>query len=147
MSQQKNLICLILTLVNNIEKRRNAKVKVVYLQESVRTMLTTRQLSSKWGHFRFIYSMGLFDYLTPPVAKAVLRNLYQLLQPGGEMIIGNFHVSNPSKIYMEYWGDWVLYYRTEEEFLNLLKIEQGVEKSVTFDDTGIQMFLRIKRHN
>lgn len=133
------------TLIDEIEKRLSAKVKVEYLQESVRTMLSTRRLASKWGQFHFIYSMGLFDYLTPPVARAVLASLYQLLQSKGEMIVGNFHVSNPSRVYMEYWGDWVLYYRTEEEFTNLLKRETGAEKSVTLDETGIQMFLQVRR--
>ena len=132
-------------LIDEIEKRLNTKVKVEYLQESVRTMLSTRRLASKLDQFHFIYSMGLFDYLTPPVAKAVLWNLYQLIQPKGEMIVGNFHVSNPCRIYMEYWGDWVLYYRTEEEFYNLLKRDTEAEKSITFDETGIQMFLQIKR--
>jgi len=132
------------SLVNEIEKRLNTKVKVEYLQESVRTMLSTRRLASKWGQFHFIYSMGLFDYLTPPVARAVLWNLYQLLRPKGGMIVGNFHVSNPSRVYMEYWGDWAIYYRTEEEFGNLFKRGLGAEKSVTFDETGIQMFLQIR---
>jgi extracellular factor (EF) 3-hydroxypalmitic acid methyl ester biosynthesis protein len=92
-----------------------------------------------------IYSMGLFDYLTPPVAAAVLTSLYQLLKPGGEMMIGNFHVSNPSRYYMEYWLDWVLYYRTEKEFLSLLKDAPSGNARVEFDGTGIQMFLRVTK--
>ncbi|GAH98529.1 unnamed protein product, partial [marine sediment metagenome] len=67
------------------------KIEVDYLNASVRTMLATRQLIKEWGQFDFIYSMGLFDYLTPPVATAVLGRLYQLLKPGGDMLIGNFH--------------------------------------------------------
>ncbi|MFC1543163.1 class I SAM-dependent methyltransferase [Candidatus Neomarinimicrobiota bacterium] len=133
------------SLVGKIEQKLGASAEVEYFQESVRTMLTTRNLVSKLGQFQCIYSMGLFDYLTPPVAKAVLRNLYQLLQPTGEMLVGNFHVSNPDRIYMEYWGDWVLYYRTEEEFSNLFRKEMGTECSVTFDETGIQMFLKIRK--
>lgn len=133
------------SLVGRLEQKLGARIKVEYLQESVRTMLSTRRLALKLGQFHFIYSMGLFDYLTPPVARAVLWNLYQLLQPEGEMIVGNFHVSNPSRIYMEYWGDWVLYYRTQEEFINLFKSGTEATKSVTFDETGIQMFLQIKR--
>ena len=78
--------------------------------------------------------MGLFDYLTPPVARAVLEKLYQLLKPGGELMIGNFHVSNPSKYYMEYWADWVLYYRTEEEFRDLPKDPTTAKVSLFFID-------------
>ncbi|UCH63505.1 MAG: class I SAM-dependent methyltransferase [Fidelibacterota bacterium] len=145
LDQDKAALAEAASLVGQIELNLGARIKVGYLQESVRTMLSTLRLASKLGQFHFIYSMGLFDYLTPPVARAVLWNLYQLLQPEGEMIVGNFHVSNPNRIYMEYWGDWVLYYRTEEEFFNLLKSGAEAARSTTFDETGIQMFLQIKR--
>ncbi len=89
--------------------------------------------------------MGLFDYLTPPVAKAVLIKLYQLLNTGGEMVTGNFHVSNPSKYYMEYWLDWVLYYRTEDEFKDLIGDISTADVKVSFEDTGSQMFLHVTK--
>ncbi len=133
--------------VNQIEKSLDCKISVDYLNESVRTMLSTPQLKRKWGKFQFIYSMGLFDYLTPPVARAVLKKLYELLDVGGEMVIGNFHVSNPSRYYMEYWLDWVLYYRTDEEFLELLEGDSSAEVEVSFEDTGVQMFLRIRKRD
>jgi len=134
-------------LIEMLEIKSGTKLDVTYLNESVRTMLTSTEITDKWGKFNFIYSMGLFDYLTPPAARVVIRKLFQLLAPGGEMIIGNFHVSNPSKIYMEYWLDWVLYYRTEEEFKGLLSSEPNAETSVFFENTGSQMFLHVKKQN
>ena len=59
--------------------------------------------------------MGLFDYLTPPVARAVLARLLDLLAPGGALVVGNFHVANRSRVYMDYWMDWPLYYRSEAD--------------------------------
>ncbi|UCF91786.1 MAG: class I SAM-dependent methyltransferase [Desulfobacterales bacterium] len=132
-------------LVDQIESKLNTHIGVDYLNESVRTMLATPQLKTKLGQFHFVYSMGLFDYLTPPVASAVLGKLYQLLKPGGEMVIGNYHISNPGRHYMEYWLDWVLFYRTEEDFKHLLKDAPDAEVDVFFDDTGVQMFLRVKK--
>jgi extracellular factor (EF) 3-hydroxypalmitic acid methyl ester biosynthesis protein len=108
-------------------------------------MLGAPQLKEILGEFHFIYSMGLFDYLTPRVASAVFGKVYQLLKPGGEMIAGNFHVSNPSRYYMEYWADWVLYHRTEEEFKALLSKAASAEIDLFFDDTRSQMFLHIKK--
>ncbi len=133
------------SVVKRLEKKFGKKLRVDYLEESVRTMMSTRKLASKLGKFDFIYSMGLFDYLIPPVAKAVLRNLYGLLQSSGEIIVGNFHISNKSRFYMEYWNDWVLYYRTEQGFLALLEGLEPSSKSVLFEETGCQMFLRIKK--
>jgi extracellular factor (EF) 3-hydroxypalmitic acid methyl ester biosynthesis protein len=133
--------------IDQIEKSFGTKIKADYLNESVRTMLATPQLKHEWGQFHFIYSMGLFDYLTPPVAKAVLEKLYSLLMPGGELIVGNYHVSNPGKYYMEYWLDWVLYYRTEKDFLQLTSDMHSKTVNVAFDNTRIQMFLHVKRDN
>ena len=133
-------------IVDQIEKRLGRTVPVTYLNESVRTMLATRHLEEKWGQFDFVYSMGLFDYLTPPVAAAVIRKLYDLLIPEGEMTIGNFHVSNPSKHYMEYWLDWVLYYRNESEFKELLGDVSTAETRVSFEDTRVQMFLHVRKN-
>jgi extracellular factor (EF) 3-hydroxypalmitic acid methyl ester biosynthesis protein len=133
------------TQIELIEKKLGQKIEVEFLNESVRTMLKTADLGKRWGNFDYIYSMGLFDYLTPPVAKAVIGKLFQILNVGGEMIIGNFHISNASRYYMEYWLDWVLFYRTEQEFVDLLKNVTSAETKIIFEDTGSQMFMQVKR--
>jgi len=130
-------------MVENLEQKLNSAIQAKYILGSVRTMLTSRRLDQTWGRFDSIYSMGLFDYLIPPVAKAVLRKLIQLLEPGGELVIGNFHVTNRDRTYMEYWGDWVLYYRTEQDMLELVGDTPGIEAKITFEDTGAQMFLHL----
>jgi len=132
-------------VVRDIRERLHKSPKVDLIQGSVRTMLFSRQTKQKWGQFHFIYSMGLFDYLTFRVARAVLDRLYRLLEPGGELIIGNFHVSNPSKYYMEYWVDWVLFHRTEEEFRSMVEGIDPATVSIIYDDTGSQMFLRLNK--
>lgn len=134
-------------LIDQIEKDLKVKVEVEYVSGSVRTMLGTPELRKRDGEFHFIYSMGLFDYLAPRVASAVLGRLYRLLKPGGQLIAGNFHVSNPSKCYMDYWADWVLYHRTEEEFRDLLRDAPTAEVDLFFEDTGSQMFLQITKQS
>jgi extracellular factor (EF) 3-hydroxypalmitic acid methyl ester biosynthesis protein len=131
--------------IDSLERALNTRVSVEYLRESVRTMLVAPRLRERWGKFDLIYSMGLFDYLTPPVASAVLSRLYQLLNPGGEMMIGNFHVRNPNRHAMEYWLDWVIYHRDEDEFRDLATDVPPETVSIDTDHTGIQMFLRIQK--
>jgi extracellular factor (EF) 3-hydroxypalmitic acid methyl ester biosynthesis protein len=46
---------------------------------------------------------------------------------------------------MEYWVDWVLFHRTEKEFLSMLDGISPAKTSVLYDDTGSQMFLHIKK--
>ncbi len=132
-------------LVGEIESALHTEISVDFIKESVRTMLVTRGLKDRWGQFHFIYSMGLFDYLTAPVAAAVLKKLYQLLQQGGELAIGNFFVTNPSRYYMEYWHDWKIIHRTEDDFRQMAEGLPGAEVSVLFDRTGIQMLLHVRK--
>lgn len=131
--------------VKKLESRLGCELSVRSLHESVRTLLATRTLRERWGSFHFIYSMGLFDYLTPPVAEAVIKKLYALLEPGGELAIGNFHVDNPTRLFMDYWLDWPLYYRTEAEFASLATALDGARSSVEYDATGVQMLLRVRK--
>jgi extracellular factor (EF) 3-hydroxypalmitic acid methyl ester biosynthesis protein len=46
---------------------------------------------------------------------------------------------------MEYWLDWVLYYRTEEDLRDLLGNDPSAKTDVFFDDTGVQMFLHVEK--
>ncbi|UCD81508.1 MAG: class I SAM-dependent methyltransferase [Desulfobacterales bacterium] len=131
--------------IYDIEKNSGARVQKEYLNMSVRLMLATAPPLNNLGTYHFIYSMGLFDYLSTPAAKGVIEKLYRMLAPGGEMVIGNFHLSNPSKYFMEYWGDWYLIHRTEDEFKNLLPETTAADISIIFENTGSQMFLDIKK--
>ena len=129
--------------VHKVENKLNCKIKADYIKGSVRTMLSPRKLKKQWGKFDFIYSLGLFDYLNAPVARAVLGALYDLLSTGAEMVIGNFHVSNRSRYHMEYWGDWKLIHRSEEDFKNLIQ-NLATQSNIIFENTGNQMFLHLK---
>ena len=131
-------------LVSSIEEQFSQKIQVDYVNLSVRMMFGRKSAARNLDKFHFIYSMGLFDYLTTPVAKAVIDELYQLLIPGGELVIGNFHVSNPSRLFMEYWGDWHLIHRTEEELRELLSSLDPSAVSIIFEETRSQMFLIAK---
>ncbi|MDH4262956.1 MAG: class I SAM-dependent methyltransferase [Spirochaetia bacterium] len=131
--------------IRRIENRFATKVDYNFLNESVRTMLRIRDLNLKWGQFHFIYSMGLFDYLSARVAQSVIEKLYSLLLPGGRMVIGNYHEANPTKTYMDYWGDWVLYYRSEEEFMQITGNLNPCKKEIVFEDSHCQMFLIIEK--
>jgi len=132
-------------IVKNIEDTVGLAPKVDYVQGSIRTMLFSRKLRQEWGQFDFIYALGIFDYLTSRVAKAVLDRLCELLSPGGELVIGNYHISNPSKYFMGYWGDWFLIHRTEKEFKGLFQNNPKDKVSLLYDETGSQMFLHIQK--
>jgi extracellular factor (EF) 3-hydroxypalmitic acid methyl ester biosynthesis protein len=89
--------------------------------------------------------MGLFDYLTTPVARAVLTRAYELLAPGGTLLVGNFHVGCPTRVQMDYWGDWPLVYRTEEAMLALADGLPEAGRALLWDEHRCQLFLRLTR--
>jgi extracellular factor (EF) 3-hydroxypalmitic acid methyl ester biosynthesis protein len=122
-----------------------APIAATWVNDSVRTLLRTRDLAGRLGRFDFIYTMGLFDYLTPPVARALLAKLYELLAPGGRLVAGNYHPKNPSRYYMAYWLDWILYYRTTDEMLALAADLPGAIAEVELDSSGAQLFLKVRR--
>ena len=47
---------------------------------------------------------------------------------------------------MEYIMDWTLYYRDEDSMLELVKnIPEPLEYNLSFEESGNQMFLHIKK--
>ena len=131
--------------IRRIEEARGVRVQVEEVGESVRTLMRIRDLAGRFGRFHFVYSMGLFDYLLAPVARALLTRLWELVLPGGTLIVGNFHPGCTSRTYLDYWCDWSLVYRTEEEFLALADGVEGAKVTLQFEETRSQMFMRLER--
>ncbi len=132
--------------IRRLEAARGARLSVRYVQDSVRTMIRTRDLGRTLGRHHFVYSMGLFDYLSTPVARAILSRVWEVVLPGGTLLVGNFHARTPTRVHMAYWGDWSLCYRTEESFRGLAEGFLDVASSgIEFDHTGCQMFLRLEK--
>ena len=97
--------------------------------------------------FDLIWSAGLFDYFKGKHFVYLLKKYYEYLNEGGEIIIGNFNVENPSRRSMEIMGDWFLYHRSADE-LKQFAIQAGVEESkieVIQEPLGINLFLRVKK--
>lgn len=97
--------------------------------------------------YRLIWSAGLFDYLDDAKFKYLLQRLYAFLDDEGELIIGNFSESNPTRNYMEIVGDWRLYHRSSEK-LHCLVQECGVDQSdirIDCEPERVNLFVHIKR--
>ncbi|HON59558.1 MAG TPA: methyltransferase domain-containing protein [Smithella sp.] len=94
--------------------------------------------------FDLIWSAGLFDYLNDNYFKMLLNKMLNFVKSGGEIIIGNFSVNNPTRDYME-CGNWFLYHRTEEDLIRL-GIECGIPREqirVGSEPLGVNLFLHL----
>jgi SAM-dependent methyltransferase len=97
--------------------------------------------------YDLIWSAGMFDYFKNKHFVFLVKKYYEYLNDGGEMIIGNFNVKNPSRKSMEILCDWFLYHRSPEE-LKGFAIQAGIEESkidVIQEPLGINLFLRVKK--
>jgi SAM-dependent methyltransferase len=66
-----------------------------------------------------VYAAGLYDYLPDGVAMALTQRLFDLVAPGGELLIGNFVPDFPGVAYMEAFMDWALLTRSEIDLRGL----------------------------
>jgi hypothetical protein len=71
------------------------------------------------GRFDVVYSTGLFDYLQQPTAQRLAWVMFQMLRPGGQLVVANFLPGIPDLGYMESFMDWHLVYRNRQEMMSV----------------------------
>ena len=99
------------------------------------------------GCYDLIWSAGVFDYLSDRLFVLALRRLSAHLDVGGELVIGNFSPTNPSRRWMESLGDWRLEHRSADQLLALAKgagIRKG-DASVRSESLGVNLFLHVTK--
>merc|ERR1719331_3397682 len=94
-----------------------------------------------------VYSLGLSDYLKDDILVKLLNVAYQLLRPGGIVIVGNFHTSNPDKACLDHVLEWKLIHRSEADMHRLMSMSLfGCPcEEILRDSTGIQMLATGRR--
>ena len=98
------------------------------------------------NQYDVIWSAGLFDYFNDRLFVFMLKRMRNWLHEGGEIVVGNFGLYNPSRTYMEVFGEWFLEHRSAET-LRGLAAEAGYGlKQIAIDSEplGINLFLRIR---
>lgn len=89
-----------------------------------------------------VYSIGLIDYFNDEFVVKLMDWIYDLLRPGGRVILGNFHPRNPDKAAMDYVLDWRLIHRDEAKMDELYQRSQFGRGStqIKFEEEGINLF-------
>ncbi len=97
--------------------------------------------------YHLIWSAGLFDYFDDRTFTRLLNRLIGNVEPGGEIVIGNFAVGNPTEGYMELFTGWYLHHRSPEQLIKLAQaagIEDVNRIKVDQEEVGVNLFLRIQ---
>ncbi len=96
--------------------------------------------------YDLIWSAGLFDYLDEKTFMMLLSKQMTFLKSGGELVVGNFSLNNPTRDYME-CGNWFLHHRSSDDLIKITE-ECGVPRdkiSVKSESLGVNLFLHLSR--
>ncbi len=88
------------------------------------------------GQFDFVYAAGLFDYLNRAAAIGLATRMFEMVRPGGLMLIPNFLVDVADSGYMEAFMDWHLIYRDHADMHELAAAlpQDALAQCGLFDD-------------
>ncbi len=106
--------------------------------------------------YDLVYSAGLYDYIkTYPNDKnkgalALTRNLFQLVKPGGTLVIGNMgtNIYGADLFSMEYLQNWLIIKRNESDmlaFANAIPENDISHIEVVKEPEKVNYFLRIEK--
>ncbi|MCP4689834.1 MAG: class I SAM-dependent methyltransferase [Desulfobacterales bacterium] len=98
-------------------------VKKNFLDKPVSTLhLSIFDILKRKGTFPgmdLIYSAGLYDYLNVKTAKRLTKLLFDMLSPGGWILLANFLDGIKDVGYMETYMGWHLTFRNEMDMVDL----------------------------
>lgn len=97
--------------------------------------------------YPLVWSGGLFDYFDDRQFKHLLARLYQFVEEGGELVVGNFSEDNPDRPYMEVLMEWELNHRSEDQLRELALACDIPPENITVgsETTGVNLFLHVKK--
>ena len=122
-----------------------ARLPIKCAPQSIQRLLMPRP---DLGKFDLIYSAGMYNYLPDSLAWRLTSFLFELLLPGGTLMIGNFVPNNANRAYMETFMDWRVVLRDEIQMMQLvseLPAAEIAERSIATDDGGNIAYLEIRK--
>lgn len=127
------------------ESRFPGRVRIVFLNESIKRLLRDRHLFDAYQGFDAVYSCGLFDYLQHATAIGLARSLYAAARPGGRVFIANM-VDHRSRWVMEHQLEWKLLYRSRQELLEIgRRAAPDAAIRLLEEETGVNPFIELVR--
>lgn len=125
--------------------REQRAFNVTPVRKSVRRFLID---PSRHGTFDLVYAAGLYDYLPDDVANALTRAMFDILRPGGMLLVANFAPELRDIGYLDAIMDWRLIYRDEASvarFAAGIPASAIAERSITRDRLGNVIYLSVRK--
>lgn len=131
------------SVLESVRARHNRKTVLDFQKKSVAQVLKNRDAGARYD---MVYCAGLFDYLSDAVCLRLMNVFYELLAPGGLLLVTNVDRANPIRHWLGDVLDWHLIYRNAAE-MQRLKPERAAadEARVCSDFTGVNLFLEVRK--
>ena len=96
--------------------------------------------------YDLVYCAGLFDYLSDRICQRLVNIFYDLLAPGGLLIVTNVDASNPARNGMEFLLEWHLIHRNQDQLKRLHPLAAPPDAVTTEADvTGVNIYLEVRK--
>ena len=96
--------------------------------------------------FDFIYSTGLYDYLDDRLAAKLTQRMFEMLNPGGRLLVANFLPDTWGAGYMEAFMDWNLIYRDVTQMRTLsMSVSQTSAQRLFVEENENIVFLELHK--
>jgi SAM-dependent methyltransferase len=129
-----------------VNAKWKGQVTLVHRHDSIKRLLRGQPIFGEERRFDFVYSAGLLDYVQLLTAVSLCRGLYELVAPGGKLLVGNMVPASPSRWFMELHLDWFLVYRSREEILEIgHTAAPQAELELLEEATGLNPFMALTR--
>ena len=132
-------------IFDQLKQKQDCQSTFEIIKKSVAQLLKG---SSQFGkaEYDFVYCAGLFDYLSDTVCARLMELFYELVAPGGLVLVTNVHVNNPSRGWMEYMVDWNLIYRDARQMTELIPSEVPEDNvHISIESIGVNIFAEIRK--
>lgn len=94
--------------------KREKLPRINTVQTDLKPLLLGQFQTKRWD---FVYAAGLYDYLPDRLAQTLTHKMFELLRPGGKLLVANFIPGRYEQGYMETFMDWSLIYRDRQQVL------------------------------
>lgn len=95
--------------------------------------------------YELIWAAGIFDYFDDTTFLQMVQRLLVAVAPGGELVIGNFADTSPSRPSMEFGLEWILHHRSADQLV-VLAMQCGVPReriAIGCEELGVNLFLHV----
>ena len=136
-------------LLEELKQRHRRRTPLQFVKKSVHQMLKEGSRPEPGQpRYDFVYCAGLFDYLSDRICQRLTAIFYEMLAPGGLLVVTNVDTARPFAQTMEYLLEWHLNYRNRENMRRLLPPTAPAGAwQVVADPTEVNLFLEVRKES